>query len=52
VRVASGDDIAKKVEARLAELRAAVEGGRITKEQFADLKTMLMTRARAASSGR
>jgi aminoglycoside phosphotransferase len=52
VRATSGEDIAKKVEARLAELRAAVEGGRITKEQFADLKAMLMTRARAASSGK
>jgi hypothetical protein len=52
VRATSGDEIAKKVEARLAELRAAVEGGRITKEQFADLKAMLMTRARAASSGK
>ncbi len=52
VRATSGDDVAKKVEARLAELRAAVEGGRITKEQFADLKAMLMTRARAAASGK
>lgn len=52
VRATSGDDIAKKVEARLAELRAAVDGGRITKEQFVELRAMLMTRARAASSGK
>jgi hypothetical protein len=51
VRVANGEEIAKKVQARLGELRAAAEGGRITREQFVELRTMLMNRARAASSG-
>lgn len=52
VTAASGEEIAKKVAARLEELRKAAEGGRITREQFAELKTMLMTRARAAASGK
>ncbi|MBL8862384.1 MAG: hypothetical protein JNK02_10275 [Planctomycetes bacterium] len=51
VRAASGEEIAKKVQARLAELQAAVEGGRITREQFAELRGMLVKRARAAASG-
>lgn len=50
VRMSSGDEIAKKVGERLAQLQAAVEGGRITREEFAELKAMLMKRARAASS--
>lgn len=52
VRASSGEEIAKKVAERLEQLKAAVEGGRITREQFAELRTMLMTRARAAASGK
>ncbi len=52
VRASSGDEVAKKVEARLNELKSAVEGGRITREQFAELRTMLVKRAQAASSGK
>jgi len=52
VTASSGEEIAKKVAVRLEELRKAAEGGRITREQFTELKTMLLTRARAASSGK
>ncbi len=47
----SDAEVAKKVATRLEELRKAAEGGRITREQFTELKTMLVTRARAAASG-
>jgi len=50
VRTSSGDEIAKKVAERLEQLKAAVDGGRITPEQFAELRGMLMKRARAAGS--
>jgi len=43
-------DLQKKVQARLDELKAAARGGRITREQFAALRELLMIRARAASS--
>jgi len=52
VTASSGEEVAKKVAVRLEDLRKAAEGGRITREQFAELKTMLVTRARAAASGR
>lgn len=52
VRASSGDEIAKKVGERLEQLKKAVEGGRITREQFAELRAMMMTRARAAASGK
>ncbi len=52
VRATSGDEIAKKVAERLEQLKAAAEGGRITREQFVELRDMLMKRARAASSGK
>jgi len=52
VRASSGDEIAKKVAARLEQLKAAAEGGRITREEFVELRGMLMKRARAAGSGK
>ncbi|MCY2961779.1 MAG: hypothetical protein NTY35_16590 [Planctomycetota bacterium] len=52
VRSTSGEEMAKKVAERLEQLKTAVDGGRITPEQFAELRTMLMTRARAAASGK
>ncbi len=50
VRASSGEEIAKKFKARLDELKTAVEGGRITREQFTELRTMLVKRARAAAT--
>lgn len=50
VPVADSADLQKKVQARLDELKAALRGGRITKEQFVALRDLLMVRARAASS--
>lgn len=52
VRASSGDEIARKVADRLEQLKAAVDGGRITPEQFAELRAMLLKRARAAGSPR
>ncbi|MBL8862385.1 MAG: hypothetical protein JNK02_10280 [Planctomycetes bacterium] len=46
------EELVKKVQARLDEIREAVKGGRITREQFTQLRDLLMTRARAASSTR
>lgn len=47
---AGQDDLRAKVQARLDELRDAVRSGRITREDFASLRTMIMNRAREASS--
>jgi len=47
---AESAELVKKVDAKLEELKAAVKGGRITREQFASLREMLMVRARAAAS--
>ncbi len=45
-------DLLKKVQARLDEIKAALAGGRVTREQFVALRDELMVRARAASSSR
>jgi len=47
---AESAELVKKVDAKLEELKAAIKGGRITREQFASLREMLMVRARAAAS--
>ncbi len=47
---AESAELVKKVDAKLEELKAAVKAGRITREQFASLREMLMIRARAAAS--
>jgi hypothetical protein len=43
-------DFLRKVEARVAEIKAAVEGGRITRAECDALCTLLMQRARAAAT--
>lgn len=50
VPVPDSADLVKKVDARLDEIKAAVKGGRITREEFVALRDLLMQRARAASS--
>ncbi len=50
VPVPDSTDLVKKVNARLDEIKAAVKGGRITREEFVALRDLLMQRARAASS--
>lgn len=50
VRASSGDEIAKKVADRLEQMKSAVESGSITREQFAEMRTMMMKRARSAAS--
>lgn len=54
VRVPDPDrtDLVERVEARLEELRALVEAGRATREEFAKLRDLLRIRARAASAAR
>lgn len=43
-------ELVKKVNAQLDVIKSAVKGGRITREQFAALRDLLMIRARAAAS--
>jgi len=43
-------ELVKKVNAQLDAIKAAVKGGRITREEFATLRDLLMIRARAAAS--
>lgn len=50
VPAADSTELVKKVNQRLDELRAAAKAGKITREQFAALRDLLMIRARAASS--
>lgn len=47
-RVPETSDFMRKVEARVAEIKAAAEGGRITRAECDALCTLLMQRARAA----
>ncbi len=49
---AGQDELRAKVQARLDELRDAVRSGRITREDFASLRTMVMNRAREASASK
>lgn len=44
------EELREKVQARLTELRDAVRAGRITREDFASLRTLIMNRAREASA--
>jgi hypothetical protein len=48
--VPESSDLARKVKAKLDELRDAAQGGRITRAQLDELATLLMQRARAAST--
>ncbi len=52
VPAADSTELVKKVNQRLDELRAAAKAGKITREQFAALRDLLMIRARAASSSK
>jgi hypothetical protein len=46
--VPESSELARKVKAKLDELRDAAQGGRITRAQFDELATLLLQRARAA----
>jgi len=50
VPAADSTELVKKVNQRQDELRAAAKAGKITREQFAALRDLLMIRARAAAS--
>lgn len=49
-RVPLTSDFMRKVEARVSEIKAAAEGGRITRAECDALCTLLMQRARAAAT--
>lgn len=45
-------ELVKKVQAKLDEIMTAVKNGRISKDKYAELRDMIMTRARAAASAK
>jgi hypothetical protein len=48
--VPASSDLARKVNARLEEIKSAVAGGRVTRADFDALRDLLMQRARAAAT--